>query len=373
MVIEAGQREDAGSQSASRTGWAPAAGNRRAGAIVEALLTILVAAGIAGVVLLLTGHDPLAAFAELVQRTLLRSDGLEQTVVQACPILITAVAVHVAAEAGLWNIGIDGQVLAGAFAGAVTGPALGGFGIGGLALGAALAGVLAGGLWAAVPALMRSRYGLNEIVSTIMLNYVALSLTAWLVKGPFRDRSLVTPQTALIPRELRLPDLGPLDIHAGAVAALALVPLAGFVLHRTVSGFELRATGANPDAARRALVPVRRVWAGALIASGAIAALAGVNDVLATKGTFQAEWNPEYGLSAFVVVFLARRTLWGLLPASLFAGALAYGADVMPRAAGIAPAFFFLFEGLVLATLAIPALVGGRSFARLVSRLGTRR
>ncbi|HEV2065980.1 MAG TPA: ABC transporter permease [Thermomicrobiales bacterium] len=331
----------------------------------EVVVAVLAATLLCGVVLLLTGHDPVTAYAELIRRIMLRPSGFAESVTNAIPILITAAAVLLASRAGLWNIGIDGQVLAGAFAAAVLAPLLDGAGAGPMWLGAAFGGLVTGGLWATIPALLRARFDLNEIVSSIMLNYVALSLTAWLVKGPVRDESLVAPQTPLIPREFRLPELGGTSIHAGALVAAAIVLALRFGLARTVLGFELRAVGENPRAAWRALIPVRRVWAGAFIASGAVAALAGVNDILATKGTFQAEWNPEYGLSGFVVVFLARRSMWGIVPASLFVGALAYGADVMPRAAGIPPSFFALFEGLLLAFLAVPELFR----AGIVSRL----
>jgi len=339
----------------------------------EGAAAVAAATLLCGLVLLLTGHDPVSAYTELIRRTMLRPSGIAESVVRAVPILITAAAVLLASRAGLWNIGIDGQVLAGAFVAAVVAPSLAGAGAGPLWLGAAFGGLVAGALWATIPALLRAYFELNEIVSSIMLNYVALSVSAWLVKGPARDQSLVAPQTPLIPRDLRLPDLPGTSIPASAVIAIAIVFAFVFGLSRTVIGFEVRAVGENPRAAWRALIPVRRVWAGAFIVSGAMAALAGVHDILATKGTFQAEWNPEYGLAAFVVVFLARRSAWGIIPASLFVGALAYGSDVMPRAADIPPSFFSLFEGLLLAFLAVPGLFRAGRIFRLRLTEGRRR
>ncbi len=142
-------------------------------------------------------------------------------------------------------------------------------------------------------------------------------------------------------------------MHVGLLVAVALWALVAWWLQRSVAGFELRAVGQNPRAARHAMIPVLAIIFLALIASGALAGVTGANDVLATKGMFQAEWNPEYGLSAFALVFLARRNVIALIPAALFLGALAYGADVMPRAAGIAPSFFTLFEGILLIVLAV--------------------
>jgi simple sugar transport system permease protein len=124
-------------------------------------------------------------------------------------------------------------------------------------------------------------------------------------------------------------------------------------LHRSAAGFDLKITGENPRAAAHALIPVGMVSAGALVASGSLAGLAGAGDILSAKGTFQAEWNPGYGLTAFALVFLARRNLYALVPAALFLGLMSYGADVMPRAAGVPSAFFEFYEGIILLVLSI--------------------
>jgi ABC-type uncharacterized transport system permease subunit len=325
---------------------------RFANPILQSLLAVLLAFAICSGILALTGFSPVDAWRELIERTLLRPSGLQETVVRATPLLIAGMAVLIAARTGLWNIGIDGQVLTGALAAAVAGHALAGNPAVVVWIGALLAGALVGAAWAAVPALLRARWDINEIVTTIMFNYLAISLTSWLVKGPLRDESLVTPQTPLIPRELRFSHLGDTRIHIGIVLALAIVAIGGWWFRSTVGGFEMRAVGEGSRAARHAMIPVRAIVVAALVASGAVAALAGANDVLATKGTFQGEWNPEYGLSAFALVFLARRNVVALLPAALFLGMLSYGADVMPRAAGVPSVFFPLFEGVLLIVLA---------------------
>lgn len=338
----------------------------RAGPGLESLVALACAFLISGMVLVIAGHDPFEAFSELVRRTLLRSSGLEEVVVRATPLLIAGLAVLVAARAGLWNIGIDGQVLVGAISAALIGSWLDTAGRPVLWIVAIAVGALGGVGWMAVPALLRMRWGINEIVTTIMFNYLAISLTAWLVKGPFRDESLVAPQTPMIPRELRFATLGDSRIHVGLILAVVLWLGVALWLQKSVSGFELRAVGEKARAARHAMIPVAMITLGALLASGALAGVAGGNDVLSTKGTFQAEWNPEYGLSAFALVFLARRNAYALLPAALFLGMLAYGADVMPRAAGIPPSFFSLFEGILLMVFAV---LHWRPWARLPGKL----
>ncbi len=321
--------------------------------LLESTASVCAAVLIGGVVLALTGNDPVEAYRALIERTLLRPAGLQESLVRATPLLLTGTGALIAVRVGVWNVGVDGQVLIGAMAGAVVASHLLTTSRPVLWLAVAVSAGLAGALWALPPALLRGRFGVNEIVSTIMFNYVALSLTAWLVKGPFRDDSLVTPQTPSIPRELRLTMLGDTRIHIGLLVGVAVVVVLGGVLRWTVAGLELRVVGANVRAARHALIPVRTYLLGVFLISGAIAGLAGANDILSTKGTFQAEWNPGYGFVAFALVFLARRNPWALLPASLLFGMLSYGADVMPRAAGIDPAFFDFFEGTLLVTLAI--------------------
>jgi simple sugar transport system permease protein len=204
-----------------------------------------------------------------------------------------------------------------------------------------------------VPALLRGRFGINEIVTSIMFNYIAISTTAWLVKGRLGDPDVVLPQTKLIPVARRLATLADTRVHIGLLVALALVLTLGFFFSRTVAGYEISATGASPKAAAHGQIPVAIYVTVVLVVSGAIAGLAGVNDVLSTKGGFQAEWNPAYGFVAFALVFLGQRSVVGLIPAALVFGQLSYAADVMPRAADVAPAFFDVIEGALMITLAV--------------------
>jgi ABC-type uncharacterized transport system permease subunit len=335
------------------------AGSGRLRAFVTSLATpltaVIVATMVCSVALRLVGHNPLAAWEALIRRAVMRPAGWQEMLVSATPLLLAGLAVAVAVRGGLWNIGIDGQVLVGAISAAWVGTALEGTPrtlLWGIVL---LAGLLGGMAWVAIPALLRARFGTNEIVTTIMFNYVAFSLTAWLVKGPLRDATIVAPQTVAIPRADRFPLLGDTRVHAGVLIAVLVWALVTWWFHRSQAGFELRATGENPRAAAHAMIPVGVLTAGALLLSGALAGLAGAGDILSTKGAFQAEWNPGYGLTAFALVFLARRNLLALVPAALFLGFLAYGADVMPRAAGVPSAFFEFYEGVILLVLAVAA------------------
>lgn len=333
---------------------------------LDSIVAIVVALLFGALVLTLTGHDPVVAYREWGERSFLRPNGLQEIFVRATPLLFAGCAVLLAVRTGVWNIGIDGQVLVGALAAAVAASELVGAGRPVMWIGATAAGAIAGALWGLIPAVLRGRFGINEIVTTIMFNYIAISLTALLTKGPLADPDVVTPQTATIPRGSRLLSIGDTRIHIGFIVAIVCAVALGWFLTRTVTGYELTIVGASPRVARHGLIPVAGYVTGGLVVSGAIAALAGANDVLSTKGTFQAGWNPEYGLAAFALVFLARRTVTGLIPAALFLGCLSYGADVMPRAADVAPSFFDVIEGALLISLAVSAWLRTRAQRRIL-------
>ena len=172
-----------------------------------------------------------------------------------------------------------------------------------------------------------------------------------MVKGPLRDKDVVAPQTRSIPVVHRLPDIPGTDIHFGLLVALVAVVAVAFVLSRTTFGFKAGVLGQSQRAALHAGYPIKRYTAAALMISGGMAGLAGTSDVLATKGLFQANWYPEYGLAAFALVFLARLQPFMLLPAGLLFGVLALGADLL-RSDDVPNYFIPLLEGLILVSLA---------------------
>lgn len=319
----------------------------------SSLLAILAALFVGGLFLIATGHDPVPVYRTIFGRGAGSTFGVTESLTKAAPLLFVAAGLLIALRTGVWNIGIEGQLLVGALCvgyvtpklvGDVSRPAL--WVLGGL-LG------FAGGLaWSSVPGLLRVRYGLNEIITTIMMNYVAISLTAYLVKGPLKDSAVVAPQTEVIPPADRLPNFPFTDVHIGvAVGALAVLIVAG-LFSATSLGFKLQVTGQSRRAALHAGYPVGRLTLIAMLLSGGCAGLAGANDVLATKGLFQANWYPAYGLTGFALVYLARlRPLW-VLPVAWFFGVLELGGDLL-RSENVPNYFIGLLEGLMLIFLAI--------------------
>ena len=312
-----------------------------AAALAAALLTLLLVA---------TGHAPGPALAALREGAVGSADAiLSATLVRATPLVWAGLAVAVAFRAGILNIGAEGQLLAGGVAAAVVGGLVGT--VGGATPWLALAaGAAAGAAWAGVPALLRRRFGVLEVISTIMLNFVALHAVGWLVRGPLQEPTRVYPQSATLAAPARLPILVPgTRLHAGAaLAAIAAVAL-WWTLRSTAAGFRLRATGMNPAAAASAgLVDVGAVAMRAFLASGALAGLAGAVELTGVTYALYENLSPGYGYTAIAVALLARLHPLAVIATGVLFGALEAGAGAMQRDAGVPSVVVSVVEALLI-------------------------
>jgi simple sugar transport system permease protein len=290
-------------------------------------LAILILAAVAllwGAVML-AGASPYHALLTLLQGSLGSPGAISGTLRETTPLLICGLAVFIALRAGLFNIGVEGQFLVGSCAAAVV--ALDHPGPIGIVLGA-IAAIAAGAVWALPAALIRAYRNGHEVITTIMLNNVAVLLTGALVAGPIRDLHQESTTTANLTPATRLPNLlnhPPLIISTGLVLGVLLAVAAAIWLRRTVAGYELQAVGANPKAARFAGIRTERVIVGAMLASGALAGLGGAVQVLAYEGRFYAGFSPGYGFDGLGVALLAGGSAYAVIPASLLFGILAKG------------------------------------------------
>ena len=336
--------------------------------LVSSLFAILAALIAGGLFLVLRGKDPLAAYAILFGRGLGTPYGIAETLIRMAPLLIVAGGLLIALRTGVWNVGIDGQLLVGAlFSGVLAAEMVGRVPDPVMWLAAAAAGFFGGLLWAFVPGLLRVRWGLNEIITTLMMNYVAINVTAWLVKGPVKDPTVVPPQTVLIPQEDRLPDLFGSGVHIGLVVGLVLTALVAVLFRSTVLGFMLDVVGKNRRAALHAGMPVGGLTLLALLLSGGFAGLAGANDVLGVKGLFQGNWSPGYGFVAFALVYLARLNGLWIVPFAYVLSFLSVGGEMMARPLAIPTSFVEMLDGLILLFFAVAVFLervlarGGRT------------
>lgn len=316
---------------------------------------VLAAFLVGGIFLWVLDKQPWQAYNILFSRGLGSSLGVTETLVKMAPLLIVSAGLLIALKASVWNIGIDGQFLVGASVVGIVAPALAGrMSLLPMLLICAVAGFLGGALWGVIPALLKVKYGLNEIITTIMMNFVAVFVTSWLVKGPFNDPTVVAPQMAPIPAEFRLPAIPPSDrVHMGVIVGVVAVLLVYFMFRSGTIGFKLSVLGHSKKAAIHAGMQVNTLTVVALLLSAGLAGLAGANDVLSVKGLFQGEWNPQYGLTAFALVFLARLNGLLVIPFAYFFAFLLFGGEMMARTARI-PAFYVpMLEGLMLIFFAV--------------------
>lgn len=277
------------------------------------------------------------------------------TLVRAVPLALIGLGISLAFRAGVFNIGGEGQLLLGAIAATIAGLYTGGppFVAVPIALIAAMAG---GALWAGIAALLRARFGVLEVISTIMLNFIAANLVSYLVRGPLQEPTRVYPQTELIDGAARLPRLWPTTrLHAGVFLAIVAAAAGWWFLSRTAAGFRLRATGASPSAASvTGRIDVVRIGFTTLVASGALAGLAGGIEVTGVTYALYENLSPGYGFSAIAVAILARLQPGRVLLAALLFAVLETGALGMQRDAGVPSVVALALEaGIILLVIAL--------------------
>jgi ABC-type uncharacterized transport system permease subunit len=282
------------------------------------------------------------------------------TLVRAVPLMLSGCAVAIAFRAGVFNIGAEGQLLAGAAAAAAVALALPSLGIVTLLL-ALVLGAAGGAAWAGVAAGLRARFGVLEVISTIMLNFVALYAVSYLVRGPLQEPSHAYPQTMPIAEAARLGQLpGAGRLHVGLVLALGIAVAAGWMLRHTAAGFRLLAVGESASAAASAgQIDVGAVTTRAFLLSGALAGLAGAVEVLGVTYALYENISPGYGYTAIAVALLAGLDPWRVVLSAVLFAALEAGAGAMQRDAGVPSTLVSIVEALL-----ILAAVGAQALRR---------
>lgn len=286
---------------------------------------IVVALAVLATFVKMAGASPIDAVSTLFKGSLGKPASIAGTLRETTPLLIAGLAVFLALRAGLFNIGVEGQLVIGACACAVV--ALHFPGPIGMILGT-LAAMAAGALWALPAGLIKAYRNGHEVITTIMLNNVAGLLTTGLVAGPLKAPNQESTTTSTITAATRLPNLynqPPVTISSGLLIGILLAIALAIWLGRTVAGFELQAVGANATAAKFAGVDPKKVIMKAMLASGAIAGLAGAIQVLAYEGRFYADFSPGYGFDGLGIALLAGGSAFGVIPSALLFGILAKG------------------------------------------------
>jgi ABC-type uncharacterized transport system permease subunit len=313
-----------------------------------------------GVLLLALGHNPLTFYADVFQGGI-AADSWEDSAMRMAPLLLIAAGLTLIFRANIWNLGYDGQFLLAAAVISGLGPALDTS----LPYGVTLVilffvAAIVGGLWTIVPAVLKAYYGVNEIITTLMMSFIGINLANILVKGPFQDPTRVTPQTSTLPFSGMLPSIPGTRIHVGLLVALAVVVIVHFVLTRTSFGLQLQVLGANPRAAVHVGLRVRRLIITAFIASGALIGLSAAAEILGIWGYVRADWNPAFGDAVIPFVFLARLNALAVIPFVAFYAVLSIGGLYAAQQAALPVDFLLLLVGLILLFMTITEYLGRR-------------
>ena len=316
---------------------------------ILSIFSILCSLITGGLILLIIGKNPLIYFSLLFARGMGTSLGVIESIIKMAPLLIISAGLLTCFSAGLWNIGAEGQFLIGAMLAGWAAPLLSttlAFPV--YLVAVASLGTAGGMAWILLPAILKARYDINEIITTLMMSWVAISLVTWLVKGPINDLSTVPAQTTLIPLRYRMPMIPFTRIHLGLIIGIVALLSMHWLIRRTTLGYQFRVMLANKKAARHAGMNIPRLTVFGLLISGGLAGLAGVSDVLAIKGLFQSNWNPQYAMAAIPLVFLARLNGWAVIPLAFFFSFLSVGGEFVGRELGVPVFFVHVLEGLTL-------------------------
>jgi len=298
---------------------------------------ILATVIIASLLVLAAGANPLSVFGLVLKGAAGSQFAMVETLTRATPLIFTGLAVAVAFRAKLWNIGAEAQLYAGAIITVVLGT-------GALPLPAVMliplliaAAALAGALLLLGPALLKVRFGVDEVVTTLLVNFIMILFVSMLLEGVLKDpMGLGWPQSQKLIAEARLPRIiTGRRLHYGFVLALVSAIAVWIVMKKTTLGYEMRAVGHNSEAARFAGMPVNLILIKTALLSGGLAALAGFSEVVGLKGNLTLDLSPGFGYSGIVVAMLAMLNPLGVVVAAIFVAGIFVGADAMSRTAGV--------------------------------------
>ncbi|MDH3453516.1 MAG: ABC transporter permease [Desulfuromonadales bacterium] len=328
-------------------------------AVAGPVLAVLAAMAICSLLILWSGSSVSDAYALLFKGALGSRFAISETLTRTTVLTLTGLAAAVAFRAKLWNIGGEGQLYVGACAATMLGtgqlqwpPYL-------LIPTLFLAGALAGGLLLLVPTLLKTHLKVDEVVTTLLLNFIILLLVNYLVFGPWKDpMAMGWPQAAAIIDEGLLPKLlAKTRLHAGFLVALASAVGAWVLMRFTVWGYEIRAVGANPEAARFAGVPVNRTIVRTALISGGLAGMAGVCELIGLKGYLTLDLSPGFGYTGIVVAMLAGLHPLGVILSAFFVAVVFNGADSMSRALSVSNYIAEVITAVSLLTVLVSMLL----------------
>lgn len=315
----------------------------------KTIWAVVLALVVGSVLMLAAGANPLSAYVSLFGGAFFDYYGFGATLVKFSPILLTGLAVAIPLQGGLFNVGGEGQLYVGALFCAMAALYLPEFYWPAHLFVCALAGAVGGALWAAIAGYLKAYRGINEVIVTLLLNYVGINLVSFAAGGPMMEEGAPYPYSPEIPMQLELPHImNPTDAHLGAVIGVVLAVALALILKYTTFGFALTTVGSNPQAARYAGIHVQRQIVVTMALGGALAGLGGAFEVLGVKYRLFHMFSPGYGFDGIVVAFMAAANPILVPVAALFFSGLRAGSQFMQRASGVDSTVIDAIQGLVV-------------------------
>jgi simple sugar transport system permease protein len=338
-------------------------GDRVFDVCVRSLFPVILALGAGAILLLALGRNPVSFYQDIWLGGVSGGgwDAWQDSAIRMAPLLLIAAGLTVIFRANIWNLGYNGQFLLGAALVTGYGPSL----TNNVSLPVAMlllvlmAGA-AGAVWTIVPAVLKARYGTNEIITTLMMSFIGVDLANILIKGPFQDPAVTIPQTRVLDLEKMLPNIPGTRIHIGLLVAFGAVLVVHYVLTRTSWGLRLRIMGANPRAARHFGVNLPRLIITSFLVSGFLVGLAAAVDFLGLWGYIRGGQNPAYGDTVIPFVFLARLNALAVIPFIAFFSVLSVGGDLAATNANLSTDFLLVLVGLILLFMTVIEYLGRR-------------
>ena len=334
-------------------------------AMLVPFLAIFTAVILGGIIIAVVRGNPFLAYYGLIQGSFGSAKALSETAVWATPYIFAGLAVALAFKGGLFNIGAEGQLALGAVFSALIGYALPEWlgtdipAIIHLPL-AIILGMAAGAFWAAIVGFLKAYTGGHEVINTIMMNYIALNTTSYLLNGPMKDRdpNNVIARTPLIAESARMPAIFEgFRIHWGFILALIVAFIVWWLLNRTTLGFEIRTVGANPDAAKYAGVNVKRIIIITMTLSGMLAGMAGALEVTGLNFRHELGFSIGYGFDAIAIALLGKSHPLGIVLASILFAAMRNGATRMQFLTQLPVDLISVLQALILLFVAADAII----------------
>ena len=320
--------------------------------LLSPIIAIASALIVGAILIIIAGANPITAYSALFQESLFDYFGFGNTLTRMTPLLLTSLGVLIGLKAGQFNIGGEGQIYLGALGSTIVGlyvqvPAFIHIPLG------LFVGFLFGAIWGLIPGYLKAIKGVNEVITTLLLNYIAVNLISYLVQNPLKAENAPSPYSELIAKSAQLPMLPGNLANTGIILALLIAVILLILLQRSSLGYQITAVGFNPIASNYAGISVKKTIMLVMILAGGLAGLAGSCEVMGLKYRLFEEVSPGYGMNAIAIAFLSRGNVFGVVLASLFFAALRSGANVMQRSAGVPVTVVFAIQGLTVLFIAI--------------------